>query len=83
MIEGPAGGRSLRAPLTDRLQLLGLEQRPRRGDPSNTLSSLYGNAQGDIVMETNTDATSDYWAVRYTGADHGGSTARPQLAQPS
>lgn len=51
----------------------------RGGDPTGVFPALYGNVQGDIIMETGTDGTSDYWSVRYNGNGHSGATARLRL----
>jgi hypothetical protein len=39
---------------------------------------LYGNKQGDLIMESGTDGTSDYWAVRFA---RGSNNTAPDTAR--
>jgi hypothetical protein len=51
----------------------------RSGDKYGVYSTFYGNRQGDLIMESNTDGSGDYWRVAFNGSGHSGQTSHIRL----
>lgn len=80
IVKYTAGGAVLNLKLGQRIVFnSSITTTARSGDSNAVYATSYGNVQGDMVMETGTDITSDYWAVRFTGNGHAGATARIRL----
>lgn len=50
----------------------------RGGDPAGVYPTPYGNVQGDLIMESGTDVSSEYWSVRFA---RGTTAAAPDTAR--
>jgi hypothetical protein len=50
----------------------------RSGDPVGVYPTFYGNVQGDLIMESGNDGSSDYWSVRFA---RGTTAAAPDTAR--
>ncbi len=50
----------------------------RGGDPLGVYPTLYGNLQGDLIMGSDVDGSSEFWAVRFA---RGGTAAAPDTAR--
>lgn len=79
LVTYPKGGAVLNMANTQRLVWnSSLTQNGRAGDPLGVYPTLYGNVQGDLIMESGTDINSDYWSVRFA---RGTTAAAPDTAR--